>query len=454
MRGLTEIAGEANVLHVKVTGRVQGASLFTPLTHLYLVETTIGDAHFTTQHRYNDFVSLHAEMLDVIVGLPPVFPVPKLSLHLSSSLDERTSHLQFYCNALVAFCAVANEPPPEGLMRFLGALPDPGAGDAPDESAEDDDAAPAAMAAEHASIAALLTANAIEQALMAIQAKAEGAALCRLQRSARRRRARCLQAGGATRTGWSLLRWLRTLPLHVLVSEALVPPPGDEAHRFVTSLTEARLAARLSDKGLGALAAPVWRAIERLRRHEDESIEPPESQTLPTAAAAPSTESQTLSTAAAAPSTAAAAPSTESQTLPTAAAAPSTAAAAPSTAAAAPSTAAAAPSTAAAAPSTAAASPISEPAATSFNSPIQKFTSGREAAAAALAAARAGNSPLVSPPGSEVTLMPIKFSSGREAALAALAEAERRRSVEGSASSGGTATRGAAVIYSASGAVE
>jgi hypothetical protein len=413
---------------VKVTGRVQGASLFTPLTHLYLVETTIGDAHFTTQHRYNDFVTLHAEMLDVIVGLPPVFPVPKLSLHLSSSLDERTSHLQFYCNALVAFCAVANEPPPEGLMRFLGALPDPGAGDAPDESAEDDDAAPAAMAAEHASIAALLTANAIEQALMAIQAKAEGAALCRLQRSARRRRARCLQAGGATRTGWSLLRWLRTLPLHVLVSEALVPPPGDEAHRFVTSLTEARLAARLSDKGLGALAAPVWRAIERLRRHEDESIEPPESQTLPTAAAAPSTESQTLSTAAAAPSTAAAAPST-----------------------------------AAAAPSTAAASPISEPAATSFNSPIQKFTSGhviqkftsgREAAAAALAAARAGNSPLVSPPGSEVTLMPIKFSSGREAALAALAEAERRRSVEGSASSGGTATRGAAVIYSASGAVE
>jgi hypothetical protein len=391
MRGLTEIAGEANVLHVKVTGRVQGASLFTPLTHLYLVETTIGDAHFTTQHRYNDFVALHAEMLDVIVGLPPVFPVPKLSLHLSSSLDERTSHLQFYCNALVAFCAVANEPPPEGLMRFLGALPDPGAGDAPDESAEDDDAAPAAMAAEHASIAALLTANAIEQALMAIQAKAEGAALCRLQRSARRRRARCLQAGGATRTGWSLLRWLRTLPLHVLVSEALVPPPGDEAHRFVTSLTEARLAARLSDKGLGALAAPVWRAIERLRRHEDESIEPPESQTL---------------------------------------------------------------STAAAAPSTAAASPISEPAATSFNSPIQKFTSGREAAAAALAAARAGNSPLVSPPGSEVTLMPIKFSSGREAALAALAEAERRRSVEGSASSGGTATRGAAVIYSASGAVE
>jgi hypothetical protein len=338
--------------------------------------------------------------------------VPKLSLHLSSSLDERTSHLQFYCNALVAFCAVANEPPPEGLMRFLGALPDPGAGDAPDESAEDDDAAPAAMAAEHASIAALLTANAIEQALMAIQAKAEGAALCRLQRSARRRRARCLQAGGATRTGWSLLRWLRTLPLHVLVSEALVPPPGDEAHRFVTSLTEARLAARLSDKGLGALAAPVWRAIERLRRHEDESIEPPESQTLPTAAAAPSTESQTLSTAAAAPSTAAAAPST------------------------------------------AAAAPISEPAATSFNSPIQKFTSGREAAAAALAAARAGNSPLVSPPGSEVTLMPIKFSSGREAALAALAEAERRRSVEGSASSGGTATRGAAVIYSASGAVE
>lgn len=405
MRGLTEIAGEANVLHVKVTGRVQGASLFTPLTHLYLVETTIGDAHFTTQHRYNDFVNLHAEMLDVIVGLPPVFPVPKLSLHLSSSLDERTSHLQFYCNALVAFCAVANEPPPEGLMRFLGALPDPGAGDAPDESAEDDDAAPAAMAAELASIAALLTANAIEQALMAIQAKAEGAALCRLQRSARRRRARCLQAGGATRTGWSLLRWLRTLPLHVLVSEALVPPPGDEAHRFVTSLTEARLAARLSDKGLGALAAPVWRAIERLRRHEDESIEPPESQTLPTAAAAPST-------------------------------------------------AAAAPSTAAAAPSTAAASPISEPAATSFNSPIQKFTSGREAAAAALAAARAGNSPLVSPPGSEVTLMPIKFSSGREAALAALAEAERRRSVEGSASSGGTATRGAAVIYSASGAVE
>ena len=344
-------------------------------------------------------------MLDVIVGLPPVFPVPKLSLHLSSSLDERTSHLQFYCNALVAFCAVANEPPPEGLMRFLGALPDPGAGDAPDESTEDDDAAPAAMAAEHASIAALLTANAIEQALMAIQAKAEGAALCRLQRSARRRRARCLQAGGATRTGWSLLRWLRTLPLHVLVSEALVPPPGDEAHRFVTSLTEARLAARLSDKGLGALAAPVWRAIERLRRHEDESIEPPESQTLPTAAAAPST-------------------------------------------------AAAAPSTAAAAPSTAAAAPISEPAATSFNSPIQKFTSGREAAAAALAAARAGNSPLVSPPGSEVTLMPIKFSSGREAALAALAEAERRRSVEGSASSGGTATRGAAVIYSASGAVE
>ena len=337
-------------------------------------------------------------MLDVIVGLPPVFPVQKLSLHLSSSLDERTSHLQFYCNALVAFCAVANEPPPEGLMRFLGALPDPGAGDAPDESTEDDDAAPAAMAAEHASIAALLTANAIEQALMAIQAKAEGAALCRLQRSARRRRARCLQAGGATRTGWSLLRWLRTLPLHVLVSEALVPPPGDEAHRFVTSLTEARLAARLSDKGLGALAAPVWRAIERLRRHEDESIEPPESQT--------------------------------------------------------PSTAAAAPSTAAAAPSTAAASPISEPAATSFNSPIQKFTSGREAAAAALAAARAGNSPLVSPPGSEVTLMPIKFSSGREAALAALAEAERRRSVEGSASSGGTATRGAAVIYSASGAVE
>ena len=419
MRGLTEIAGEANVLHVKVTGRVQGASLFTPLTHLYLVETTIGDAHFTTQHRYNDFVTLHAEMLDVIVGLPPVFPVPKLSLHLSSSLDERTSHLQFYCNALVAFCAVANEPPPEGLMRFLGALPDPGAGDAPDESAEDDDAAPAAMAAEHASIAALLTANAIEQALMAIQAKAEGAALCRLQRSARRRRARCLQAGGATRTGWSLLRWLRTLPLHVLVSEALVPPPGDEAHRFVTSLTEARLAARLSDKGLGALAAPVWRAIERLRRHEDESIEPPESQTLSTAAAAPST-----------------------------------AAAAPSTAAAAPSTAAAAPSTAAAAPSTAAASPISEPAATSFNSPIQKFTSGREAAAAALAAARAGNSPLVSPPGSEVTLMPIKFSSGREAALAALAEAERRRSVEGSASNGGTATRGAAVIYSASGAVE
>ena len=330
-------------------------------------------------------------MLDVIVGLPPVFPVPKLSLHLSSSLDERTSHLQFYCNALVAFCAVANEPPPEGLMRFLGALPDPGAGDAPDESTEDDDAAPAAMAAEHASIAALLTANAIEQALMAIQAKAVGAALCRLQRSARRRRARCLQAGGATRTGWSLLRWLRTLPLHVLVSEALVPPPGDEAHRFVTSLTEARLAARLSDKGLGALAAPVWRAIERLRRHEDESIEPPESQTLPTAAAAPST---------------------------------------------------------------AAAAPISEPAATSFNSPIQKFTSGREAAAAALAAARAGNSPLVSPPGSEVTLMPIKFSSGREAALAALAEAERRRSVEGSASSGGTATRGAAVIYSASGAVE
>jgi hypothetical protein len=403
MRGLTEIAGEANVLHVKVTGRVQGASLFTPLTHLYLVETTIGDAHFTTQHRYNDFVALHAEMLDVIVGLPPVFPVPKLSLHLSSSLDERTSHLQFYCNALVAFCAVANEPPPEGLMRFLGALPDPGAGDAPDESTEDDDAAPAAMAAEHASIAALLTANAIEQALMAIQAKAEGAALCRLQRSARRRRARCLQAGGATRTGWRL---------HVLVSEALVPPPGDEAHRFVTSLTEARLAARLSDKGLGALAAPVWRAIERLRRHEDESIEPPESQTLPTAAAAPST------------------------------------------AAAAPSTAAAAPSTAAAAPSTAAAAPISEPAATSFNSPIQKFTSGREAAAAALAAARAGNSPLVSPPGSEVTLMPIKFSSGREAALAALAEAERRRSVEGSASSGGTATRGAAVIYSASGAVE
>jgi hypothetical protein len=412
MRGLTEIAGEANVLHVKVTGRVQGASLFTPLTHLYLVETTIGDAHFTTQHRYNDFVSLHAEMLDVIVGLPPVFPVPKLSLHLSSSLDERTSHLQFYCNALVAFCAVANEPPPEGLMRFLGALPDPGAGDAPDESAEDDDAAPAAMAAELASIAALLTATAIEQALMAIQAKAEGAALCRLQRSARRRRARCLQAGGATRTGWSLLRWLRTLPLHVLVSEALVPPPGDEAHRFVTSLTEARLAARLSDKGLGALAAPVWRAIERLRRHEDESIEPPESQTLPTAAAAPSA------------------------------------------AAAAPSTAAAAPSAAAAAPSTAAAAPISEPAATSFNSPIQKFTSGREAAAAALAAARAGNSPLVSPPGSEVTLMPIKFSSGREAALAALAEAERRRSVEGSASSGGTATRGAAVIYSASGAVE
>jgi hypothetical protein len=405
MRGLTEIAGEANVLHVKVTGRVQGASLFTPLTHLYLVETTIGDAHFTTQHRYNDFVTLHAEMLDVIVGLPPVFPVPKLSLHLSSSLDERTSHLQFYCNALVAFCAVANEPPPEGLMRFLGALPDPGAGDAPDESAEDDDAAPAAMAAEHASIAALLTANAIEQALMAIQAKAEGAALCRLQRSARRRRARCLQAGGATRTGWSLLRWLRTQSLHVLVSEALVPPPGDEAHRFVTSLTEARLAARLSDKGLGALAAPVWRAIERLRRHEDESIEPPESQTLSTAAAAPST-------------------------------------------------AAAAPSTAAAAPSTAAAAPISEPAATSFNSPIQKFTSGREAAAAALAAARAGNSPLVSPPGSEVTLMPIKFSSGREAALAALAEAERRRSVEGSASSGGTATRGAAVIYSASGAVE
>jgi hypothetical protein len=419
MRGLTEIAGEANVLHVKVTGRVQGASLFTPLTHLYLVETTIGDAQYTTQHRYNDFVMLHAEMLDVIVGLPPVFPVPKLSLHLSSSLDERTSHLQFYCNALVAFCAVANEPPPEGLMRFLGALPDPGAGDAPDESTEDDDAAPAAMAAELASIAALLTANAIEQALMAIQAKAEGAALCRLQRSARRRRARCLQAGGATRTGWSLLRWLRTQSLHVLVSEALVPPPGDEAHRFVTSLTEARLAARLSDKGLGALAAPVWRAIERLRRHEDESIEPPESQTLPTAAAAPSTESQTLSTAAAAPSTAAAAPST-----------------------------------AAAAPSTAAASPISEPAATSFNSPIQKFTSGREAAAAALAAARAGNSPLVSPPGSEVTLMPIKFSSGREAALAALAEAERRRSVEGSASSGGTATRGAAVIYSASGAVE
>lgn len=56
MRGLTEIAVEANVLHVKVTGRVQGASLFTPLTHLYLVETTIGDAHFTTQHRYNDFV--------------------------------------------------------------------------------------------------------------------------------------------------------------------------------------------------------------------------------------------------------------------------------------------------------------------------------------------------------------------------------------------------------------
>ena len=397
LRGLTEIAVEANVLHVKVTGRVQGASILTPLTHLYLVETTIGDANFTTQHRYNDFVTLHAEMLDVIVGLPPVFPVQKLSLHLSSSLDERTSHLQFYCNALVAFCAVANEPPPEGLMRFLGALQDPGAGDAPTEDAAAA-AALAAMEAEHVSIAASLTANAIEQALMAIQAKAEDAALCRLQRSARRRRARCLQVGGATRTGWSLLRWLRTLPLHVLVSEALVPPPGDEAHRFVTSLTEARLAARLSDKGLGALAAPVWRAIERLRCLENEPIEPPESQTHSTAAAAPST--------------------------------------------------------AAAAPSTAAAAPISELAATSFNSPIQKFASGREAAAAALAAARAGNSPLVSPPGSEVTLMPIKFSSGREAALAALAEAERRRSIEGSASSGGTATRGGAVIYSASGAVE
>ncbi len=386
---------------VKVTGRIQGTSIFKPLTHEYLVETTVGDLIFTVQHRFSDFVNLHAEMREVIDGLPPTFPLQKLSLHLPSSLDERISHLQFYCNALVAFCAAGDTPPPEGLMRFLGALPVEEQQEvihvsAVYGSAEADAAAAAlgAAVAEQACAAAVLAANVVEQALVEIERQAEGLALSRLQKSARRRCTRSWRANSTMPARWSLLHWARSLPLHVLVAEALAPPPGDDPYRFLTvGLSSGDLAARMSTKGLGALTSHLWIAIERLRCELEEQ---------------PRSGAESL-----------AEPSGGESAAP--------------------------------AQGTSAALEVDAiDGKTPTGSPVRKFASGREAAAAALAAARAGAAPLVSPPGSEVWLLPVKYSSGVDAAHAALAAAQARRESGESPSSSG---RGP-IIYSSSGAVE
>ena len=102
LRGLTEIAVEANVLHVKVTGRVQGASILTPLTHLYLVETTIGDANFTFHGGMNPYTGertwITTNSIIAIKGKAlaskSLFQVPPLD---NRELFHRDRHICAYC---------------------------------------------------------------------------------------------------------------------------------------------------------------------------------------------------------------------------------------------------------------------------------------------------------------------------------------------------------------------
>lgn len=222
------------MLRIRVTGRVQVSTV--PPVHEYLVETEVATENtFTSQHRFSDFVALHEELQTEVEGLPPTFPLQKLSLHLSASLDERTEHLQFYCQSLAALCAAACKPAPMRLMRFLGVMSD--------HAREDHEGV---RHGEHGAVS-----------------EKEASALHVLQRSARLHRTRSFQAsGGGVNSSWSMLGWLRSLNLHVLAAEALAPPAGSDVYSFVAAdLTEAGVHARLEAKGLGALAGFVWAGV-------------------------------------------------------------------------------------------------------------------------------------------------------------------------------------------------
>ena len=65
---------------------------------------------------------------------------------------------------------------------------------------------------------------------------------------------------------WSMRKWLRSLNLHIIVAEALVPPQGVDHFKWVTSRMQEHVEACLLAKDLGGLSRFVWASIEPLRQ--------------------------------------------------------------------------------------------------------------------------------------------------------------------------------------------
>ena len=84
-----------------------------------------------------------------------------------------------------------------------------------------------------------------------------------LQRALRR------QTSSQLNASWSMRRWLRSLSLHMIVAEALVPPTGADHFKWVTTtLQREAVEERLRARGLSGLARFVWTSIGQLRQQD------------------------------------------------------------------------------------------------------------------------------------------------------------------------------------------
>jgi hypothetical protein len=61
-------------------------------------------------------------------------------------------------------------------------------------------------------------------------------------------------------------KWLRSLNLHIIVAEALVPPAGLDQFRWLTSLRREHVEERMRAKDLGGLTRFVWASLGSLHQ--------------------------------------------------------------------------------------------------------------------------------------------------------------------------------------------
>ena len=223
------------------------------------------DRIFKVLHTYTDFEKLHRELHrdTTVPGLAECskFPVPKLAIHTSEALDERTQQLGFYLASVAALCHTANTSP-AALLEFLSVD-------------SDEDLPPPPYAADLAMPAPPSPSNAAWDNNVDTQRRRQRAS-GRLGRAYRRVRLRRILAWQQSATAdESLAGWLRKLDLSMPVLAALAPAlPSDAPSSAILALhtlRQGQVREMLAAADLGGLSRTVWESVATLQKQHTAS---------------------------------------------------------------------------------------------------------------------------------------------------------------------------------------